>query len=255
MSNWKLINTTFLYDGTFEGLLTIVFNCYVSKTLPQNIFDKNTFLPNFLDKSVFIETNLEKSSRVFKGIEKNICYESLYNCFYAFLCNEKDKEINILKYICNGFDIGPKINNMLTVSYVYKVINMKKKSFGECHRLKGLSRFIEISNNLYYCKINPDNNIIEPLGHHFINRFPSQNFIMHDENRYICLLYNGIKYEIINCKQFKLPDISDTEKKYQQLWQVFFDTISIKERKNYKCQRQFMPKKYWKNLIEKPHEK
>lgn len=253
MSNWKLINSSFLYDGTFEGLLTVIFECYVSKTLPQNIFNTNIYYHNFLDKTIYIKTDLEKSSRIFKEIEKNICHEALYNCFNAFLCDEKDKEINILKYICNGFDIGPKINNMLAVSYVYKVINMKKKSSSECHRLKGLTRFIELNNNLYYCKINPDNNIIEPLAHHFINRFPSQNFIMHDENRDTCLLYNGHTYEIINCKCFNLPNLSNDEKKYQQLWQLFFNTISIDERANYKCQRQFMPKKYWKNLIENPY--
>ena len=37
MSNWKLINKTFIYDGGFEGLLTIVFDAYVNKTLPQKI--------------------------------------------------------------------------------------------------------------------------------------------------------------------------------------------------------------------------
>ena len=31
---------------------------------------------------------------------------------------------------------------------------------------------------------------------------------------------------------------------------MFFKTISIKERKNPRCQMQFMPKKYWKNLLE-----
>ena len=44
MSNWKLINTTYLYDGTFDGLLTIVFDSYASKTLPQKIVSKNLFM-------------------------------------------------------------------------------------------------------------------------------------------------------------------------------------------------------------------
>lgn len=252
MSNWKLINKTYLYDGTFNGFLTIVFDSYSSKTLPQKIFDKKAYSPNFLDQTIEIKTDSEKAKRVFNGIEKNISYTTLYNTYYAFLSNENEKELYILKYLCDGFDIGPEINNMLTISYVFKVMNIKKRAFGECHRLKGLLRFQEVDENLYYASIHPDNNIIEPLGHHFINRLPTQNFIIHDKIRNICLLYNGTDYKIIDNINFKVPDVSEQEQKYQELWKLFFKTIAIKERTNPRCQMQYMPKKYWKDLIEEP---
>jgi len=252
MSNWKLINSTYIYDGSFYGFLTIVFDCYSKKTLPQKIFSQEDYIPNFLDKTNFIKTDNEKAIRVFNGIEKNICQEALYNSYYAFSSNETNKEMFILKYLCDGFDLGPKINTMLTVSYVFKVINMKKRSLFEYHRLKGLLRFQEVGNNLYYASIHPDNNIIEPLGHHFMKRLPTQNFIIHDKNRDVCFLYNTKTYQISNVRDVNLPTISENEKLYQNLWKIFFDTISIKERINPRCQMQFMPKKYWKDLIEKP---
>ena len=252
MSNWKLINTTYLYDGTWDGFLTIVFNCYSNKTLPQKIFSETDYSPNFLDKTFTIKTDFEKSKRVFAGIEKNIGYDALYNTYYAFLSNEKEKEMYLLKYVCDGFDIGSKINDRITISYVFKVMNMEKRSLSECHRLKGLLRFQEIGKNLYYASIHPDNNIIEPLGHHFIRRLPTQNFIIHDKTRNICLLYNGKEYQIIDSTHIKIPDISEEEQKYQELWKLFFKTIAISERKNPRCQMQYMPKKYWKDLIEEP---
>lgn len=252
MSNWKLVNKTYLYDGSFYGFLSLVFYCYENKTLPQKIIPQKDYLPNFLDTPIFLETDLEKAQRVFAGIEKNIGYTTLYNTYYAFLSNDTDKEIDLLKYLFDGFELGPKINNRLTISYVFKVMNRKKRSFGECHRLKGLLRFQEVGSNLYYASIHPDNNIIEPLGHHFINRLPSQNFIIHDKNRNICLIYNGNEYKIIDSTHLKIPAISEKEQKYQELWKLFFKTISISERTNPKCQMQFMPKKYWKDLIEEP---
>ena len=250
MSNWKLINTTYIYDGTFDGFLTIVFDVFSNKTLPKKIYSKDIYIPNFLDKTLYIKTDYEKSKRVFNGIEKNICYETLYNSYNAFLSNEKDKEINILKYICEGFEIGPKINNMLTNSYVYKVISMRKRALFECHKLKGLLRFVEVGNNLFYASIHPDNNIIEPLGHHFINRLPNQFFIIHDKYRNLCFLYNGQTYQIVDSTNINIPQFTENEKLYQDLWKAFFKTIAIKERKNPKCQMQYMPKKYWKDLIE-----
>ena len=46
--------------------------------------------------------------------------------------------------------------------------------------------------------------------------------------------------------------MTEEEQKYQQLWKLFFKTIAIQERKNARCQMQFMPKKYWQDLIEEP---
>lgn len=252
MSNWKLVNKTFLYDGSFDGFLSLVFDCYVKKTLPQKITKQKDYLPNFLEETIFIPSDGEKSDRVFRGIEKQIGYLTLENAYQAFLCEEKDKEINLLKYLCHGFEMGPKINTMLTISYVYQVMAMKKKSFGECHRLKGLLRFQEIKENLFYACIHPDHNILEPLGQHFMNRLPNQNFIIEDKNRNKLFLYNTKEYQIEENINFKIPKLSEQEKYYQTLWKTFFNTISISERKNRRCQMQFMPKKYWKDLIEKP---
>ena len=39
-------------------------------------------------------------------------------------------------------------------------------------------------------------------------------------------------------------------KNMEELWKSFFKTIAIKERVNKKCQQNFMPKKYWKNILE-----
>jgi probable DNA metabolism protein len=40
------------------------------------------------------------------------------------------------------------------------------------------------------------------------------------------------------------------EKEYQDLWKKYFETIAIKERTNPRCQKNFMPVRYWKNLTE-----
>ena len=49
-----------------------------------------------------------------------------------------------------------------------------------------------------------------------------------------------------------MPTITDKEIEYQNLWKLFFNTIAIKERTNPRCQMEYMPKKYWNDLIENP---
>lgn len=243
-------NICYLYDGSFDGLLTIVFNCYISKCIPLNIIDKNNYIPNILDKTENINTDYKKSERIFNGIINNISYDVLYNSYYAFLSQEIEKEINIIKYILYGFCIGPQIDTMLAIDFVFKVNSFRKKMLFESHKLKGLLRFTKIDNNLFYSSIHPTHNVIENLGHHFIKRLPTQNFIIHDQNRNIAFLYNTKEYKIVDAKSLKIPKISEEEKLYQNLWKTFFETIAIKERTNPRLQMQYMPKKYWKDIFE-----
>ena len=250
MFNWNVINKTYVYDGTFEGLLSMVFDCYIKKVIPLRIVSKNTLEINFLDSIEEIKTDNIKAKRIFDGMHKNISYDTLYNSYYAFLSEAKEKEINILKYILNGFVIGPKINTMLSLDFVFDVCSMRKRMLGEAHRFKVLLRFSEIGSNLFYASIHPDNNILENLGHHFIRRLPTQNFIIHDKNRNIAFLYNTKEYKIIDSSCIVIPNISKGERKYQELWTAFFKTIAIKERSNSRLQMQYMPKKYWQDLTE-----
>ncbi len=250
MFNWNVIEKTYVYDGSFEGLLTIVFDCYIQKIIPRKIVSQDEFAQNFLENFENKQTEEEKANRIFHGIVKNISYDTLYNSYYAFLSNTTEKEIQILKYLLNGFVIGPKINTMLSIDFVFSVHAMRKKTLNEAHKLKGLLRFMEIGNNLFYASIHPTNNVLENVGHHFIKRLPTQNFIIHDKNRNIAFLYNTNEYIIKEASNLLSLNLSEEEKKYQMLWKTFFDTIAIKERINPRLQMQFMPKKYWQDLTE-----
>lgn len=256
MFNWKSINKVLLYDGSFEGLLTIVFDCYLSKEIPLKIVSELEYIPNILDDIFIIPTDYSKSSRIFNGICKNISDETLYHAYYAFLsanCNGicENKELEILKYLIDGFIVGPKINTMLSIDYVLNVMKLRKNVLGESHRLKGLVRLQEIGDNLFYASVHPENNVLENVGKFLTRRFPTQNLILHDKNRNVAFLYNTKEYTTIDVPDGIIqPSITDNEKHFQSLWKTFFNTISIKERANKRLQMQYMPKKYWQDLIE-----
>ena len=175
----------------------------------------------------------------------------MYENYYAFLANVPEKEMSILLYLLNGFSIGPKISTMLSLDFVFQVHSLRKKMLSEAHKLKGLLRFKEVGDNLFYACIHPTHNVIENVGQHFVRRLPHQNFIIHDAtDRGLLFLYDTHQYQIQSDKDFIVPSISEREKEYQQLWKTFFQTIAIEERKNPRLQMQFMPKKYWKDLVE-----
>ncbi len=260
MYSWNVLeNQVYLYDGSFDGLLTIVFDCYVSKFIPINIVSQTEYMPNILEDVTFVSTDEVKAKRIWNGVYKSICYNALYDCYHAFLSCQKGKEIAIVKYLLHGFEVGSKIVNQLSIDYVREVTKLRKNVLGEAHRLKGLTRLSEVEKNLWYSPIHPDNNVIEQVGQFLISRFPNQNLILHDKNRDLALLYNAQhrkNYEIIRVPAgFNVPDFSQEEKQFQKLWKTFFNTIAIKERTNARLQMQYMPKKYWKDLVEMKEKK
>ncbi|MCL2383001.1 MAG: TIGR03915 family putative DNA repair protein [Oscillospiraceae bacterium] len=251
MFNWKHIDEVYIYDGTFFGLLSIVFDSYANLTIPIKMCTEDDYEHNILDKLTYIETDEEKSRRVFDGIVKNVSFSTMYTAYTAFLSGQKNKEISILKYLIAAFKTGPEINNMLSIDYVLETMKLRRNASFEAHRLKGLVKFRCVSDNQYYAPIHPDNNVIEIVGKHFVKRLPTQNFILHDKNRNISFVYDTKEFRVMDVpNSLEIPEYSEEEKLYQTLWKTFFKTIAIKERTNKKLQMQFMPKKYWKDLIE-----
>ena len=254
--NWKILeNEVYLYDGTFNGLLTIAFDCYIQQVIPSKIVPELDYETNLLEQCSYIPTDEEKAKRIWNGLYQNVSYQVLYDCYYAFLSYAPQKEVAILKYILNGFCIGGKISNLLSLDYVVEIMKLRKNVLHEAHRLKGLVRLQELENNLWYASIHPDNNVIENVGQFLIKRFPTQNIILHDRNRNLAFLYQACSnknYEIISVPaSVSLPNLSTQEKQFQSLWKTFFHTIAIKERTNSRLQMQYMPKKYWQDLVEK----
>lgn len=50
----------FIYDHTFEGLLTCIFDAYFRKTFPDSLLMEGEPLPLFYDEAIHIATDEEK---------------------------------------------------------------------------------------------------------------------------------------------------------------------------------------------------
>jgi probable DNA metabolism protein len=134
---------------------------------------------------------------------------------------------------------------------VFKIESIYKKVSHERHRMTGLIRFKELKNNILYAEISPDYNVIGIVASHFIKRLSSENFIIHDKKRNIAVFYNKKEWIIKEVEGDLNIIFNEKEEDYQNLWKMYFKSISIKEKFNPKLQRSNMPKKYWKYLIEK----
>ncbi|EGD48751.1 hypothetical protein Cpap_3175 [Ruminiclostridium papyrosolvens DSM 2782] len=241
----------YIYDGTWDCFLTAVHHYYYDKQDVSNIESSLCYIPNLIDEYRFITSDIIKAKSVEEAILHKISAESLENLQKCFFSEIEGREMWILKYIRLGFKIGSRIDSMLGDKTVLDVLIPARKVGMECHRMLGLLRFELLDGGIYYAKIQPDHNIISFISPHFKNRFADQNWIIHDTTRKIASLYNTKKMLLSYMDLSNIPELHADELRFQALWKNYYKHIAIKNRINPKLQKNFMPKRYWKNLTEK----
>ena len=75
----------FIYDYTFEGLLTCIFDAYFRKTFPDLLLKEGEPLPLFYDETFHVSTDERKAMRVWRGLEKKISHHALSALTYCWL--------------------------------------------------------------------------------------------------------------------------------------------------------------------------
>lgn len=241
----------YVYDGSFEGLLTAVFEAYYRKEEPYAVLSCSNMQQDLLASYVYIKTDPDKSDRVYASIWQKISNEALENVYYTFLSEDPDAGTLIYRYLKLGWKLGKKVNDFLSDDTVFRILDISRRVQHEVHIMTGFVRFRRVEGDVYYSSISPDFNIIELLAPHFADRLSDQKWIIHDVKREVAALYNMNQWVISDFSADDIPGATEDEKLYSKLWKKFFTTLEIPSRSNPKLQRQLLPRRYWDHLTEK----
>lgn len=241
----------YIYDGTFEGLLTAIYEAYYRRQQPENLYVEGNIQQNLLYDHIPIETDTQKAEKVYTAIREKISSAALRHVFYVFLSELEDAGTWIYRYLQFGWKVGRDVDRYISDERVFRIHEISRKVSFERHRMLGLIRFKQIGENIFYASYEPDYNITGLLAPHFAGRLADQNWIIHDVKRKHAAVYNRQEW-IITDMEIDMPlPLSETEKSFQNLWKQYFHTVAIDSRRNPRLQRQYMPARYWRHLIEK----
>ena len=67
----------FIFDGTFEGLLTAVFEAYARKRFPDRLAGEGEPPLLFVDEVTRVATDAAKADRVWRGLERRLSRAAL----------------------------------------------------------------------------------------------------------------------------------------------------------------------------------
>ncbi len=242
---------TYIYDGSFEGILTAVFEAFTRKQVPDAILSKHGFQQDITSSYIYIETDTMKSDRVYNSIRCNISEDALKNCYQAFLSEDPQAGILIYRYLKLGWRMGSRVDLHLSDNTVFEMMSINRRLESEVHRLMGFVRFRQVVGGIFYSPVSPDYNVVELLAPHFAERLSDQPWIIHDTKREIAAFYNGKTWIVSEFSTEDIPVSTEDEKLYSGLWKQFFNALSIPGRENPKLQRRLLPRRYWDHLTEK----
>ena len=243
------MNKIYIYDGGFISFISLVVELFKNKITPDDIKLINSYDLGLFDTEIYLKVENEQEN--IKLLKNKISREALYCIYNVFLSDNKNKEIIIYNFLKSYFKYGKTVFGRRNIDCVNESIQISKYVRGEAHKLKGFLRFSKMKNNFYYAKFESNNNVIGILASHFSKRLMSDNWIIHDTKRGIYAIYDKEKVIYLTDEEvISLNLEKDNEDLIEDLWKTFYKTIGIKERENKRCRQNFMPKKYWKNMLE-----
>ena len=228
-----------VYDGSFEGFLSLVYEVYYKKLKPTKIYKT---LPNeiIFEEILEIQTSEENSTKVLKAIKTKFPKPIVEKILNIFMCDSRAFEVALLEFIIIGFKDTKQLFN-INNSSVFYLSNLEKELFKNVHKMYAFVRFEELDDDTLYAKLECKFNVVYFLAKHFLKRFNNQNFIIHDKNRKIAFIKTKNDYSIQEVAFFDEPNYSTNEEKFQKLWKRFFKGVTIEERINPKLQQQLVP--------------
>jgi probable DNA metabolism protein len=252
---------TYVFNGSFEGLLTAIFEFYERKPVQVQLVWDKYHQPTMLEESLEIINDEAKAKRVWEGLKKKLSPDWLQTFYKVHLAEDPQTfqyMFNFARYI---FDSPQGAEANFGNQYVMALSKMERKISRERHRMKAFIRFQKTADGIYYCPIEPDFNVLPLVAKFFKDRYADQQWIIHDVKRRYGLYYNlntvqEITYEFVanvDTRKVQLPAelVDEKEELASILWKDYFNSTNIPARKNMKLHIQHVPKRYWKYLNEK----
>jgi len=246
-----------VYDGSFEGLFTAIFDVYAEKWTDVKICREGEEQAFLFGEKKIIYSDEEKVKRVWRKLNGLIGRDGLHMMRRVYLSELPEMEQVILGCVRYILSENKDVLSNYGHADVLRLIQINKMVGREKHRMEAFVRFQLTKDEIFYSVIDPDFNVLPLIIKHFESRYADQRWLIYDSKRKYGIYYDLNTTEFVDLtptEDLSRPSASilnEGEALYQTLWKDYFKSTNIKSRKNIKLHLQHVPKRYWKYLTEK----
>lgn len=191
--------------------------------------------------------------RVLTGFKRSVGAEDAKRVIYASMSDDPGRAQAVLAFMRRGFDLKAPLYRHRAEPALADAFALAWAVNTECEHARQFVRFHRLESGVYYSRFEPNANVIPLVMGHFASRFNTQPFLIHDPCHNVAGFWDGKATQLVrlNADESNL-DVTPSEEDlyYHALWKRFYDCVAIESRTNHDLRRQFMPKRFWKNLSE-----
>jgi hypothetical protein len=144
---------SYIFDGTFEGFLTVFSQICQDGQAPAGIMDKSQKQGDLFSLNLKVSSDSEKASQVWEECRKRLSRNSLNSILYCFLSSRNDFYMALYNYIALGWKHGKNLAAYQANQDVRFVHKVSQEVGLEIHRFTGLLRFPGNENRDIYMPI------------------------------------------------------------------------------------------------------
>jgi len=250
----------YTYDGSFEGLLTVLFRIYDRRSAPNSIQPENVAQSGLFAQAVAIATDETLATRTWDGLLRFMPEPARVRLYHVFLSEDPERELLIFRYADMALRTGRDISENYADATVRRCQRLAQQLFREKHRMEAFVRFEKTQDELFHATIEPDFDVLPLIASHFTKRYADQRWLIFDKKRRYGLYYDLTRTDIVAFEtdgaaprrgEVSATVLDEREPLFKILWQAYFDHVNIPERKNLKLHYRHIPRRYWKYLSEK----
>lgn len=244
MSTWP--QCAFVYDGSFAGFLTCVGESFRRREYPFY------FLPPGAEQASLyplreIATDQTLARSVYGALETEVSKTFRRMITYSFLTCLPQKERHIYDVVHLG--LTHALPQDLLDERILILTRAIRRLTKEAERYKGFVRFSDYGGVLVG-QIAPQNRVLPLLRPHFCQRLPGEAFLLHDKTHREGLFYADRKWKLRPVDRLDLDRPEQAELECRALWRRFYETITIRERENPRCQGNHLPLRFREEMTE-----
>ena len=257
-----------LYEPSFEGWLSAVFYVYANKLQNDDslqLIAQDCYVPSLIAQATSVTTDEDNAERVLIKLNKLLGRSGMRNLLWGFLSEKDDIGTILFQAVKYAIDYPSRhIMEDLGNLNVLELVQTVKSVGREKHRMEAFVRFEHTTDDIYFARVEPDFNVLPLIGEHFRQRYQDQHWAIYDLSRGYGIYYDKSQSTPKRPAALQtITDLDDTvlrnpasihsedEQRYQKFWQGYFTNVNIKERKNPRLHKQYLPQRYWKYLSEK----
>lgn len=237
----------FSYDGSFDGMLSMIYRSFELKEIPAEVFVFGEEEPT-LFKVIAVETDARRARVTEREIKKRLGERGLDFVKRGFLYDGGGKEIAILRFVHKCFKEGAWAMKLIANPEISRLFKMTVAVGNEQNMLLGFVRFSEVEGALFSV-IHPKHFVLPLMKSYFCARLWNETFMIYDYTHDAALIHSGQNTAIVPLEKMKLPDASG-DAFYRELWKSYYSHAAIAGRFNPACRMAHMPKRFWADLPE-----